>query len=73
MNDQPTIHGQNHVSLASILEYIQQPDHPLYKHVKRQADEFVAAETAARVERARQAMRDQMKHIDEVEWSQIVD
>ena len=55
-----TIHGENAESLASIMEYIQLPNHPFYHLAKKKADAFVEAERQKRIERGRLAMQEQL-------------
>jgi hypothetical protein len=69
----PTIHGENENSLAAIMEYIQQPNHPFYQQAKERADEFLAAHRRASIERTKRDMQEQIKHMDAAEWSRIVD
>jgi len=67
------IHGENGISIASMLEYLQLPNHPFHAAAIEQAAKFVAAEREEANARSRQMMRDQMGHISESEWSRIAD
>ena len=67
------IYGENAVSLAAILEYVQLPNHPFHEQAVKQAAAFIEAARKARVEAGQKAMRGQMQYIDADEWSRIVD
>jgi hypothetical protein len=67
------IHGENAISIACIMELLQQPDHPFYRQAKSRARKFLEAEREVRLKRSQKAMQDQMEYMDLDEWSRIVD
>ncbi len=69
----PKLHDENSISLASMLEYIQLPNHPMHQQAKERAERFIESERNRQIDVSRQAMQDQMEHISESEWSKIVD
>ena len=72
-NEQATIYNETATSLATILEYIQLPNHPFHAESVERANAFVEAERAVRSDSTRRMMRDQMEYMSEGEWSSIVD
>ena len=67
------IHGENGISLASMIQYLQLPSHPFHAQAVEQAAAFIKAERDAEVSRSQKMMANQMQHISEADWSRIVD